>query len=99
MRVNAVNEQLAFLRCIKAASTAAENRTAKIKLTSLTLSTVATILRRKSALTRSKSIRYVTAHKVAPRLPRVLFDRMWRGLSPLTFIPLNFPASPVCKAL
>lgn len=40
MRVNAVNEQLAFLRRIKAAeATGGErNRTAKIKLTSLTLS-------------------------------------------------------------
>lgn len=74
MRVNAANEQLAFLCRIKA--TPRQNRTVKIKLMSLVLSAAATILRRKGAVARNKFTRYVTAHKVVPRNALAcLFDR------------------------
>lgn len=49
-----------------------EDSTAKVKLMSRILSAFTTILRRKSALTRSKSKRYVTVHKVAPRCSRFI---------------------------
>lgn len=75
VRVNAINEQLAFLYYIKwyrERKRKEKDSAAKVKLMSLILSAFTTILRRKSALTSSKSKRYVTVHKVAPRCSRFI---------------------------
>lgn len=103
IRMDAINELTYFSMSYKTRkkkkTKGRGERTGEIKLPSLTLYLHSRVFRvvKVYALTRNKSKRYVTAHKVTFRHSRVSFDRGNTARITITFISINPQRSPHMK--